>query len=59
MGTTLTAATLAVTSIGNAPVDRDTFIKRMRDFGRAHGTGANSRPAAPPPRAWRWRPRRR
>lgn len=46
MGTTLTAATLAVTSIGNAPVDRDTFIKRMRDFGRAHGTGANSRPAA-------------
>ena len=51
MACMLTAAALAspaatVTSIGNGAVDRDTFIKRMRDFGKAHGTGANSRPAA-------------
>lgn len=46
MGTTLTPAVLAATQAGNAPVDRDTFTERMRDFGKAHGTGANSRPAA-------------
>lgn len=52
MACMLTAAALASpttggsTYIGNTPFDRDDFFKKMREFGKAHGAGANSRPAA-------------